>query len=274
MARKLAAPVIALVALAAICWGLYHAIEVGSCGSSANYVTTRPPCPSGEVFYILAIVFGSIFLLPAILFASFGRGILACIVPIAAGATLILTGTHHSGVGAILSYAFGGTLAAIGVLPLFLMAIGRARQAAPEELRASGQKGVGVVLRAQAHGQNDDGEERVSMAFRIYPMNGAGSFEAERTRNFPLGSAPRVGDRYQVWFNANDRGNWDYGDRLGPNEQLPPGMDTQATSAPAAVAAAGGDPLDRLAKLQDLHTRGAITDAEFTQKKAELLDEV
>jgi hypothetical protein len=152
------------------------------------------------------------------------------------------------------------------------MVIRRATRPSTEQLHQSGAKAVGTVLRAHEHEQNADGEVPVHMTFRIYPLEGAGSFEAERTRTFPLGGSPRVGERYHVWYDPADRGNWDYGDRLGPNDPLPPGMDTKGSAAP--VAAAGGDPLDRLAKLQELHTGGAITDAEFAQKKAELLDEV
>ncbi len=44
-----------------------------------------------------------------------------------------------------------------------------------------------------------------------------------------------------------------------------------ASVASAPIAPAGADPLDRIAKLADLHTAGALTDAEFAAEKAKIL---
>ena len=44
-----------------------------------------------------------------------------------------------------------------------------------------------------------------------------------------------------------------------------------AASAPAAAPASGGDDLDQLKKLGDLHDAGILTDEEFEAKKAQIL---
>jgi hypothetical protein len=41
---------------------------------------------------------------------------------------------------------------------------------------------------------------------------------------------------------------------------------------PSGAGTASGDPLDRLARLADLHDRGALTDAEFAAEKAKIID--
>jgi hypothetical protein len=38
-------------------------------------------------------------------------------------------------------------------------------------------------------------------------------------------------------------------------------------------SAASGDPLERLARLGDLHDRGVLTDAEFAAEKAKIISE-
>jgi hypothetical protein len=44
--------------------------------------------------------------------------------------------------------------------------------------------------------------------------------------------------------------------------------------AAAAAAPAAEDPLDRLKKLDELHKAGVVTDAEFAEKKQQLLAEM
>jgi hypothetical protein len=50
------------------------------------------------------------------------------------------------------------------------------------------------------------------------------------------------------------------------------GTEADATeAAPAAPPASGGDDLDQLQKLADLHAAGILTDEEFEAKKAQIL---
>ena len=51
-------------------------------------------------------------------------------------------------------------------------------------------------------------------------------------------------------------------------------LNAGAPAAAAPLPAVAADPLDRLAKLADLHTAGALTDAEFAAEKAKILREV
>jgi uncharacterized membrane protein YdbT with pleckstrin-like domain len=56
---------------------------------------------------------------------------------------------------------------------------------------------------------------------------------------------------------------------------VPPATAPAAPPAPApAPAAPSSSPADRIAELHRLHTQGAITDAEFEAKKAQLLDQM
>ena len=53
---------------------------------------------------------------------------------------------------------------------------------------------------------------------------------------------------------------------------LPPPPPAPAATATPGPTAASGDATEQLAKLHDLLTRGAITQAEYDAKKAELLN--
>ncbi len=57
-------------------------------------------------------------------------------------------------------------------------------------------------------------------------------------------------------------------------QQAPPPIAAPPVAAPAPIAGPADDVMSRLKKLADLHAAGLITDEEFQQKKAQLLEEL
>ena len=75
---------------------------------------------------------------------------------------------------------------------------------------------------------------------------------------------------------AENRGFDRVADRIGGPGPVPGGAPMAPTAPPPPASAASGDRsvADRIAQLHQLHQQGAITDAEFEAKKAELLQQM
>jgi len=80
--------------------------------------------------------------------------------------------------------------------------------------------------------------------------------------------AYQSGKRHEQQEAINDQAQ----DAYAATQQLPPQQEYDAEPAPAPAAApAGGDTTEQLAQLAQLHSSGALSDAEFTAAKAKLL---
>jgi hypothetical protein len=162
---------------------------------------------------------------------------------------------------------------------------GRGKKEKARNLMENGSKGVGVVLTVHDTGMTINENPRVKMSFRIEPLDGSPSFEAEKTSTVSRVEVPRTGDRYPVWYDPSDPTSWAYAtitdgqgreqirQLFGAQAETITGIGSSAAAAPAAPAPAV-DPLDRLKKLDELHSAGVLTDAEFEQKKAAILAEI
>lgn len=164
------------------------------------------------------------------------------------------------------------------------MAFGKRKQQKAENLLATGSKGVGVVLNVQDTGMTMNDNPRIRMTFRIEPLDGTAPFEAEKTKVVSRVQIPRAGDRFPVWYDPSDPESWAYAtiDNEQGRQQIRQMFGAAAETftgvgdpAAAAVAAAppapAPDPLDRLKKLDELRAAGLLTEAEFQEKKAQLL---
>ena len=95
---------------------------------------------------------------------------------------------------------------------------------------------------------------------------------------------PRSGDRYPVWYDAQDAETWMYATIAAEEgrEQIRQlfGADVANTltgfgsGAPAAAAPAGVDPIEQIKKLDELRDAGVLSEAEFETKKRELLAQI
>jgi hypothetical protein len=165
------------------------------------------------------------------------------------------------------------------------MAFGKRKREKAENLVATGSRAVGVVLGVHDTGMTMNDNPRIRMSFRIEPLDGSAPFDAEKTKVVSRVQIPRAGDRYPVWYDAADRETWAYAtvdndqgrqsirQMFGAAAETMTGVgDPAAAAQPAAPAPAPeADPVERLKKLEELRGAGILTDAEFAEKKAQIL---
>jgi hypothetical protein len=162
------------------------------------------------------------------------------------------------------------------------MALFKSKKKQAAELFESGQKGAGTVISVQDTGMTVNDNPRVKMVFRVEPLDGSPPFDAQKTRTVSRIQIPRQGDRYPVWYDADDpTGTWAYAlidddngratmrQLFGDVAESFVGMNAPAPPAPAT--AQGQDVVEQLKQLADLHSQGILTDDEFAAQKAKLL---
>jgi len=156
-----------------------------------------------------------------------------------------------------------------------------------ENLMATGSKAVGTITGVVDTGMTINDNPRVKISFQIEPLDGSPAFAAEKKATVSRVQIPQPGQRYPVWYDPADPQTFAYaiisdpsgraqiaamfGDAFGPNGEGVGQVAVAAPAAPAAAAPAGGDPLDQIKKLSELHAAGVLTDAEFDAQKAKLL---
>jgi hypothetical protein len=164
------------------------------------------------------------------------------------------------------------------------MALFKSKKKQAAELFESGQKGAGTVISVQDTGMTVNDNPRVKMVFRVEPLDGSPAFDAKKTRTVSRIEIPRQGDRYPVWFDADDpTGTWAYATVADDNGRATMrqlfgdvadgfvGMNAPAPPPLAPAASQGQDVVEQLKQLADLHSQGILTDDEFAAQKAKLL---
>ena len=167
------------------------------------------------------------------------------------------------------------------------MAFGKKKREKAANLVATGARAVGTVMSVNDTGTTMNDNPRVRMLFRIEPIDGSPPFEAEKTKFVSRVQIPRPGDRYPVWYDLGDADSWAFAtvendegraqirEMFGAAAETITGVgNPAAAAAPAPVAAAPSDPVERLNKLSELRAAGVLTDAEFEAKKAEILAQI
>jgi Short C-terminal domain len=152
-------------------------------------------------------------------------------------------------------------------------------------LMATGSRGVGTLTQVRDTGMTINDNPRVKMILRVDPLDGAAPFEAEKTATVSRVMVPQIGNRYPVFYDAQDPSDFIFvnsvddatgranivamfGDAFGPDAS---GVGMPAMAAPAAAPVVAEDPLDRIKKLAELRDAGALTEAEFEAQKAQIL---
>ena len=161
------------------------------------------------------------------------------------------------------------------------MALFKSKKKQAADLVETGLKGAGTVISVQDTGMTVNDNPRVKMVFRVEPLDGGAPFDAEKTRTVSRVEIPRQGDRYPVWYDAEDpSGTWAYAtiaDDSGRESMRQMFGEVAETfvgmNAPAAPAGPGGaqDTVEQLKTLADLHSQGLLTAEEFATQKAKLL---
>jgi hypothetical protein len=147
-----------------------------------------------------------------------------------------------------------------------------------ENLFQTGAKGAGTVIHVRDTGMTVNNNPRIKMTFRVEPLDGGPAFDVTKTTTVSRVEIPRQGDRYPVWYDAQDTDSWAYAtvadesgratmrQLFGEVAETFVGMGGAASGGATAASAA-----EALTQLADLHARGVLTSEEFTAQKARLL---
>lgn len=282
--RKPIPLLIGLAGIGAFSWGLYHLLLIGSCGGE-----NVQACPPGSGKYFAGVAAG----LPVAIIATIagGGGVTFVGMFLAVGVTSIYAGLSGKATEAgqeTFLFVFGGAFTFFALAPLLLVPLAGRKAKRMAALIEGGKEGIGTVLGVQDTNVTINNNPRVKLRFRIEPTDGTEPFEAEKTVTVSRVEIPRPGDRYPVWFDPSNPGLWAFGDdvtdaaspavrrlfalagRVGSSPPAP----APAPAEAAAPQPSPEDPFVKLGKLNELRMAGAITDEEFTAKKAELLKSI
>ena len=91
------------------------------------------------------------------------------------------------------------------------MGLFRSKRKKAKELFETGAKGAGTVLNVENTGMTVNDNPRVKLTFRVEPLDGGDAFDVTKTSTVSRVAIPRRGDRYPVWYDAQDSSTWAYG---------------------------------------------------------------
>jgi hypothetical protein len=133
------------------------------------------------------------------------------------------------------------------------------------------------VIQVQDTGMTINDNPRVKMTFRVEPLDGGQPFDLHKTKTVSRLEIPRQGERYPVFYDPQDAGNWAYAtiaddsgretmrQLFGEAAESFVGMGVPAAPQPAT------DTATQLKTLADLRDSGALTEEEFQEQKGKLL---
>jgi hypothetical protein len=217
--------------------GIHHMIATGTCSStgySASYGPV-PTCPSGTGWWF-AFIFGGIIggLVGALMAGSLGLVFAGIFGAIGFGALSIVLDSHAQSGTKVFGAIFGGCFAVVGVAAGAAVIVSAVRSFGASGTTA---RTAGAPVATSAFGTSQASSAFGTAAKHVDPIFSA--YSASRS------TAPSVPNTTPM--------------------NLAPGLR-------AAMQSAAGDTIDELAKLADLHRKGALTDQEFANAKAKLLE--
>ncbi len=225
--------------------GIHHLIATGTCSStgySANYGPV-PTCPAGTGWWIAFLFVGIIGgLIGSAMAASLALVFAGTFSAIGFGSLSLLLDSNTQTREKILAAVFGGFFALGGV------------GAGIGALRSS----LGSLRSAPARPTFPSTVAPASSSTFAAPQAPASAFGAPEA-SAAFGGASTSADPIMSAYQATS---------VGAANAPPP---SPVGAAGQARPAASSDAIDEIAKLADLHQRGALTDAEFDKAKANLL---
>ena len=204
-----------LAGCAALAWGLFHLIEIGSCGDVG-----QQSCPSDAWPYFVALPVG---IMVAVLSIFLGGGAFVFAgIFLAVGIGSLAAGIWGDNEETqTFAFIFGGAFVFFGLLPLLgglaLRPMAKAKLAKAERLVASGGRGIGTVVEVSDTGITINDNPRVHLRMRVEPTDGSAAFEREKTITVSRVAIPRVGDRFPVFYDREDPSNWGFGTEMEAN---------------------------------------------------------
>ena len=272
---------VGIVAAYFVSEGIYQMMLIGSCSTPAG--PGEVPCPPGTGRYFAYIFVGLMAGMLSIFVGGSWLSFCALFAGIAVGAFRAgLAPAGEGGAGGQGWYFFFGACFLIGpAIMAIAVPIAGWKKMRATRLMNEGVQGVGTVLAIDDTGITINHNPRVKITMRIEPNDGVTApFEATKTTTVSRVHLPRIGDRYTVWFDPNDRTEWMFavgsaGGGTGPATQ--PGLRKIVEMARAGAQPLSPAPQHSLAvvgelnRLNELRLTGKISAEEFASRTADLL---
>ena len=129
------------------------------------------------------------------------------------------------------------------------------------QLLRAGVAAPATIVDVADTGMTINDNPRVELTLRVVPGDGTEPFDLRRKMVVSRVKLPHVGERLTVFYDPDDPSKFTF-----KNEDA---VDGDAAADGDAVAEP--DPVDQIARLADLHAKGALSDAEFAEAKQRLL---
>lgn len=272
--RTFIAGLVGVAGSVAAAWGLRGLMLTGSCGGEG-----APPCPPEATPYFIAVAVG---LSVAILAGIFGRTVTSFLIFPAVGVGALWAALDSTGGARTTALILGVIFLSVALLPLVLVVLRSRKARHAQRLVNEGRTGIGTVTGIEDTGVTINRNPRVTLTLLIEPEDGSGAFEGRKTMVVSRVNLPHQGRCYPVWYDPQDPQRFVIGtnvdDTASPNvrrlfekaaeRSAAAGVPVAAATAPVTTA----DPLDRLAKLNELRRAGALTEQEFQAQKAKILE--
>jgi hypothetical protein len=273
---------VGFLAAAAAAWAMYQTALATDCG-----VGTGITCPPD---WHRQLLIGGVVV--SVVAAFLGGAVVFGALALAVGLGAIAGGLSIDGDARTTMFIVGGASTALAFLLLLLVLRFQARMRRAQNLLENGTKAIGTVVSVDDTGTTVNMNPRVRMTLRIEPLDGSAPFEGSKTGVMSRLDLPFPGRRYPVWFDPEDRTIFAVGTKMDDdaspeNKQLfalaaqgnpaapgaaPSGGAPATDGSPAATAAAPPTVADQLTQLNELRLSGALTEEEFAQQKAKLLE--
>ncbi len=269
---KIAGLLVGLIGNVAMGYALYTLLGGAGCVTSLNATVCNDAMtpgmialPAGIILSMIGMFMGGGFLVFCGLFLAIGLGSMAA--------------SAFTNMGEMQSFGwiFGGMFAFFGLLPLLLVrGMGAAavrKQAQAKRLTESGTRGVGTVQQVNDTGVTINDNPRVEIVVRVAPVDGGAAVERRKKVVVPRVAIPRVGERYPVWYDPADPGDWVMGTQLGDDASADvKDMFARAGEQQAEKPASESGLVEELERLDALRRSDALTPEEYARAKNALLD--
>jgi hypothetical protein len=266
---------VGLTAAAALGWSMYQ-IALATERGAATGIT----CPPDWIVFVLTAGIGV-----GVIATFFGGSLVFYALMLAIGLGALGGALSIEGEARTIMFILGGIFTPMAFLPLLisLATIGRRRKA--RYLLEHGTKAIGTVVSVRDTGVTVNMNPRGEMTLRIEPLDGSAPFEGSKTAIMSRLNLPYPGRRFPIWFDPADRTTFmigaDMDDTASPEHQHlfalaaqgnPPRPEATPAAGGAATVPAAPTVAEQLTQLNVLRLSGALTEEEFAQQKAKLLE--
>lgn len=278
--------VLGLIGNALIAYGIYKILSGVGCSTNLETVGA---CTSDIQKNVYLLPLGIVIATVAVFAGGGAPAFLGTFLAVGVGALLASFEAEDSFIPSF-GKMFGGIFIAVSLLLIVMWMFGagwgRQRIARANNLMTTGKRGTGTIANVVDTGVWVNDNPRVHLTVQVQPDDGSAPFTVEKKVTISRFAFPQIGSRVPVWYDPSNPSDWIYGNEaqfsvqsvLGATPGAPSPLSslvaqatTQTSFGQPMAAPAGLSTAEQLAKLSEMRTSGALSEAEFEAAKGKLL---